>query len=268
MLQFEGGPLSRLLDTQPVVAAAEGYVRIRVRVPEAYLLLSALDATRPGLLVLDDAGRRGDCIPLPGMGAPDIGPDEVAKRLRAARDAPALERFRARVAGGDAAAFVAALGAREGVSSVRLEQGVLHGAAAAGKASPGSLVALARSHGVELTVEHPVPVRAETPPAAAWYAGDGEAWVPAHALDPAEASDLEAREFALPGVSKGGPGARVAAAPLAVPGVLAVFPDLFADAERVVARKGAVDWTAVEKAFADAGCEARPPPDPPLSKGG
>ena len=53
-----------------MVKASAAFVRIRIRVPEAYLLIRPLDTSRPGLLVLDADGRRVDSIALPGMGAP------------------------------------------------------------------------------------------------------------------------------------------------------------------------------------------------------
>ena len=82
-----------------MVAAAKGYVTIRIRVPEAYLLMGQYETSRPGLLILDADGRRVDSIPLPGMGAPQIGPAKLAARLRTAMKSPALESMRASLKG-------------------------------------------------------------------------------------------------------------------------------------------------------------------------
>ena len=76
-----------------MVKAGGNYVRIRIRVPEAYLLLRPYETTRPGLLVLDADARRVDSIPLPGMGAPRIDSATIAKRLNAARTKAAVETW-------------------------------------------------------------------------------------------------------------------------------------------------------------------------------
>jgi hypothetical protein len=186
-------------------------VRIKIRVPAGYLLVKPYDTTRPALLVLDAEGRRVDSIKLLGA-----KPAEVAERLRAARIAPAQERF---VVSKDN-------GARQ----------VLTGPV--GKHTPDTLLEQG------YTIHEPVPVVV-----------DGKTRYVARLLVSA-GDDLESRTFALPGVPKGARGCRVALAPLAVDGVVSVFPDIFAEKQRVVARKG-TDWKKVRAAFADEGCTPR-----------
>ena len=62
--------------------------RVKVRVPEGYLIVGPYRTTRPALLVIDAYGRRVDSIRLSAANAAD-----VAKRLRAALETPAIEHW-------------------------------------------------------------------------------------------------------------------------------------------------------------------------------
>jgi hypothetical protein len=186
-------------------------VRIKIKVPEGYLLVKPYDTTRPALLVLDAAGRRVDSIKLLGA-----KPAEVAARLRAAADAPAQDRFVVTKDGGAPKTITAPVG----------------------RHTPAALVKQG------YTIHEPVPVVV-----------DGKTRYVARLLVTA-GDGLESRSFALPGIPKGARGCRVAMAPLAVEGVVSVFPDVFAEKQRVVARKG-TDWNKVCAAFAEAGCAPR-----------
>lgn len=212
-------------------------MRLLVRVPEAYALLGPFDATRPGLLVIDGCGRRVDVIDL----AKEADPAAIAKRLEAAATAPALERIR--VTAEDPAALLreveGARGTREAVATGREVRIV----AEAGAAFPVLLRAKA-------VFEDPVEI---ADAAGAWHAEKGRAYVPRVMLDPAwKNPSLETRTIAIKGVGRGPPAARVPFAAMKVPGVLAAVPDFEEETLAVVARAGAVDWAAVEKAVAAA----------------
>ena len=87
----------------------------------------------------------------------------------------------------------------------------------------------------------------------AWYAEDGRAYVPRIFLDPAwRIASLESRTIDIKGVGKGPPAAPVPLAALRVVGVLTAVPDFEKEMLTVVARKGDVDWEAVEKSVAAA----------------
>ena len=73
-----------------MIRAAQPYVRIMVRVPEAYHLVREFEAIRPGLLVLDADGRDIDSLPL--TGAPK--PEDVAQWLLEMGEETPLERFK------------------------------------------------------------------------------------------------------------------------------------------------------------------------------
>lgn len=235
--------------------------------------------------MLDADGRRVDSIPLPGMGAANIDPATLAKRLRTAKTAPAIESVRATLEGSDGciAKVRRDVAALDGVTSVDFTAGVLSIKGRAGSLQPKKLVRLAKGHVVELTFQEPVrvnfdstgdasprgPAAAIAKVAGAWYVEQGpalQAYVTRPLLSPKElaraggsyAPDVEARRFELPGIPKGGAGCRVALAPLRVPGVLAIFADLFHDRQTVVGRKGTVSWADVTKAFEGAGCRAKP----------
>lgn len=250
---------------------------IRIRVPEAYLILRQYETSRPGLLILDADGRRVDSIPLPGMGAPQIEPARLAARLETARKSPARESMRASLKGSVHCMEKVRrdLSALPGVRSVVLSKGVLRLKADAGSLSPQRLKTIATGHVVTATMQEPVAVNfmAKPPKAIAdvagvWYAEGTRAYVTRLLLDPkalAEAGDslvpdIEARAFQLTGLPKGGAACRVALAPLKVPGVLAIFADVFHDRQVVVGRKGEVSWPAVVEAFDGTGCKARREP--------
>jgi len=263
-----------------VVAATKGFVTIRVRVPEAYLLLQRYETGRPALLILDADGRRVDAIPLPGMGAADIEASELAKRLRAARQSPATEYLRASLKG---RVHCMAKVRRDllllpGVRSVVLDKDVITLKADVGSVPPGRLLKIAGGHIVTATMQEPVAVNfmAQPPKAIAdvagvWYVEGTRAYVTRLLLDPktlAQAgdrpipdADIEARTFLLTGLPKGGAACRVALAPMKVAGVLTIFADVFHDRQVVVGRKGEVSWPAVVEAFGAAGCKARREPD-------
>ena len=230
-------------------------MRIRIRVPEAYLLLFGFDAKRPGLLVLDPDGRRVAGIDLPGMGGAPVDPTLIADLLDAAATDPPVEMLRVAVKG-DVGALREALEELESVEGTTLRGDVLRIAVSQGGLAPVKVDALAGKLEIQLTWRSPIavlPVAAKTP--GSWYATPQWSWVVPELLDPeALPPDLEARSYRLRGISKGGTGSRVAQAPLRLPGVVAVVPDIFGEKQAVVGRKGKVDWKAVRKAFEQAGC--------------
>ena len=201
-----------------MVAAASGFVRIKIRVPEGYLIVGPYQTTRPALLVIDADGRRVGSFKLLRAEAASL-----AQQLRGAKTAPALERW-------------------------ELQKGEKRWVV---NAKPGY------TPPKDATVLHPIAVTSVKPLPGAWARKENLQFVPrllVHALD---GTDLEAKTFLLPKVSKGPPGARVAMAPLKVKGVLSVFPDIWGDTQVVVGRKGKVDWKQVTAAFTAAGCAAR-----------
>lgn len=242
-------------------------MRILIRVPEAYLLLSPLSAKRPGLVVLDADARRVIAIDLPNDAA------AIAKQLKAAVDAQTyvgIETFRMTIKG-DSGAFRRAVDDLDAVEETSRTRGEFRVAVSKGDLNPTRLEALARKHKVEIQWRNPVPVALAKPAAksrnplkalpGAWYTSATHGYVADLLLSPrvykAVVSDLDARVYKLPGVSKGGGGAAVARAPLNVAGVLAVFPDIFGGSELVVGRKGKVSWADVQKAFKRAGVSAK-----------
>ena len=142
--------------------------------------------------------------------------------------------------------------------------GILTFESMAGGAVPAQIRKLAKTHGVAFDFIEPVPVGVPAAVAGSnapgiWYAEPKRIYVTRLFLLPKhfKGGDLEMRTFRLPGIPKGGGGARVAAAPLATPGVLAIFADIFNDRGLVVARKGKVDWKAVAQAFRATGVEPK-----------
>ncbi|MHC4550002.1 MAG: hypothetical protein ACYTEZ_14615 [Planctomycetota bacterium] len=231
-------------------------MRILVRVPEAYLLLFPLDTVRPGLLVLDADGRRAASLALAGK---TMDPALLAQLLRDARTEEPVELFRLEVTKGSVPALRAAIEELEGVEGTALRQQVLRVAVTKGAVPPARLDQLARKHEIELRWQSPVAVRrpAQKRPGL-WYGSGERVHVAPLLLHPAALPpDLEARRYRLPGIPKGGAGARVAAAPLGVPGVVSVLPDIFAEQQTVIGRKGHIRWKEVEAAFRQAGCAAQ-----------
>jgi len=212
-----------------VTKIANRFVKIKIRVPEGYLLVRMYDTTRPALLVLDADGRRIDSIKLLGA-----KPADVAARLKVALNAPAEERFI--LSGPDASKIGGQKAGDRWI--VRAPQG---------KYTPAALKARG------FTIHHPVPVKQTKAGPGTWFTRGETRYVARLLLR--EGENLEAKTFALPGVPKGGSGARVARAPFQVDGVVSVFPDIFAEWEIVVARKG-IDWGKVRKAFARTGVTA------------
>ena len=239
--------MERLADKR-IVDAAAAFVRILIRVPEAYVLLRPYETTRPGFLVLDADGRRVDSIDLRAV----TDAEEIARRLTKAATAPAKERFLVRFAEPNAAKALQKKLRQEKVSSKRLGR-MLEFRVAAGGLDPRSL-------GETATVVEPVTVRGEglIRAAGTWYSGEDRIYVASLLLDPKLGGDLEARRFDLPGVGQGPPAARVPLAVQPLPGVLSVFPDLFGERITVVGRKGATSWNDVVAAMEGAGATVRP----------
>ncbi len=238
--------------------------------------------------MLDADGRRVGALSLDGAQGGTNDPGAVAKWLREAAKAPALERFGIRVAakpdGAGVAALLEALRKFPGVESAAApKEGGLLVTAKPGALSPAALLDLAAAAGVVVDLLEPVPVAfapaAEADPlpverslagiAGVWYAGaEGKglrAWVARLLLDPGALEkaapgygvDVEARRYAIPGASLGPPGARIAAAVRAVPGVLSVTPALAAGTLTVTGRKGTADWPGVLAALRGVVPEAR-----------
>ncbi len=141
-MQFESGQLSELLDTKEIVDAADPYVRILIKVPEAYLLLFPLATSRPGLLVLDADARRVHSIALPGQRAlRQAGSgvknqaQAIAKLLGAVEDYPAVEMFRVTIVGKDAA-FREAVDELDAVEETAFQKGVFRIAVSDGELPP------------------------------------------------------------------------------------------------------------------------------------
>ncbi len=216
--------------------AAKGYVTQLIRVPEAYLLLRRFDTTRPGLLILDADGRRVDSIDLRPALRGELEPEAVAKRLSAAKTKTPTERFWLKTDDPTASLEVA------GAQSVRKIGNYGLVIAEPGRVRPEELVKKAKGW----TLIDPVPVTVK----------EKRVFVSRTLLSPdrfGDDSDVEFRVFDLPQVPKGPSGARVAAAPLNLPGVLGVTPNFALDEELVVGRKGEVDWELVLEAFRAAG---------------
>jgi len=272
---LESGPLSEVLDAQPVREAAEPFARVLVRVPEAYPLLGPFEATRPGLLVLDADGRRVDARAL----KEGDDPAEVATWIRRALEAPARERFRLRVrpgpGEGTAAGFAAAAAKAPGVLRAEAKGEEVEVLAKSGELPPEALARLAAAAKVQVEILEPVPValapgkdadpiaasRGLARAAGTWYVAEEKerlrAFVTRLLLDPAvlrkaapaHEPDVEARRYAIPGVSPGPPGMKVAQAVQALPGVLAVVPDLAVESVTVVGRRGEAAWASVLEAL-------------------
>ena len=224
------------------------FVRLLVRVPEAYALLEPFDAKRPGLLVLDGDGRRVEMIDLSDV----TDRAEIATRLEKAATAPALERIRVSI-DGEPGLFPATLKGLKGIRDVGVRGRELTIAAEPGAASP----ALVREKAGEMSVRFEDPVElvlaGEEKAPGAWYSEDHCAYVPRVLVDPAwKIASLETRKIDVKGVGKGPRAMRVPFAAMKVPGVLSGVPDFEKETLTVVGRAGAVAWDAVEKAVAAA----------------
>ena len=238
--------------------------------------------------MLDADGRRVTSIDLNRALRDKWKPADVAKKLDEARKAPALEHVRLGVTGGSLSKFMKSVSELPGVRKAESDADGVTIVAEAGAARPDVLEELAASAKVQVEWDEPVVVdvmRKGAPldeDAVNWRAAPGvwysqratEALVRSltaraarvyvtrllldppgiDALHPRVSARLEMRTFDILNVPKGGLGARVAAAPLAVEGVLAVRPDIFGDTEIVIGREGMVDWDKVLAAFREAGC--------------
>jgi len=259
--------------------AAAAYQRLLIRVPEAYLLLRHYETIRPGLLVLDADGRRVTSIDLNRALREQWKPADVAKKLDEARTAPALAHIRLKIDGGEKE-FREAVAKLPGIRKAVVDTRGFAIVAEHGKLTPERIAQISAKTKTKVTWVEPVRVRLDRAQgssdviaaAGLWHvtptgkgvAAPGELWghvyVTRLLLDKPQmevggfAADLEMRTFDILDVPKGGLGARVAAAPLKVEGVLAVRPDIFGDTEIVIGRKGAVDWEEVLAAFREAGC--------------
>ncbi len=207
--------------------------------PEAYLLLRRFDTSRPGFLILDADGRRVDSIDLAPALRGALKPEAVAKRLNAAKTKAPTERFWLKTDNPKATLDVA------GAQSVKRIGNTSLVIAAPGKVRPEDLVEKAKGW----TLIDPVPVTVNKK----------RTFVSRTLLSPdrfGADSDVEFRIFDLPQVPKSASGARVARAPLNLPGVLSVAPNFALDEELVAGRKGEVDWERVLKAFRATGVQA------------
>lgn len=228
--------------------ASYPFVRLLVRVPEAYALLGPFDAKRPGLLVLDGDGRRVEMIDLSDV----TDRAEIATRLEKAATAPAIERVRVSI-DGDAGLLPATLKGLKGIRDVGVRGRELIITAEPGAASPAVLREKAGK--LALRFEDPVDLAlaGEEQAPGAWYAEDHRAYVPRVLIDPAwKIASLETRKIDVKGVGKGPRAMLVPFAAMKVPGVLSAVPDFEEETLTVVGRVGAVDWAVVEKAVAAA----------------
>ena len=197
----------------------------------------------------------------------------IAKQLRAMVDPEIYEpyeMFRMTLRGQDAA-FREAVEELDAVEETKLQRGEFRVSVSKGELHPQKLEELARKHKVQILWRNPVPVALIAPAdksrdalkglPGAWYTSAKSGYVADVLLDPgvfkASVSDLDARVFTLPGISKGGGGAVVARAPLKIAGVLSVFPDIFGASQLVVGRKGKIRWADVKSAFKQAGVNAK-----------
>jgi len=263
-----------------VVQAARAYVRVLIRVPDAYLILARIESTRPGLLVLDAEGRRVDSISLLDR---ELTPAKLAGWLKRARTAPARERWTLRLRGGAETrrqAFLREMEKTPGVEEIRAirRRDEVRISLAPGSLHPERL--LARAFERELDPELLEPVRVTLKPVenrngsacpspapsvpGAWYASAGppaRIYLPGLLLDPAtietaapgHVADAIALDFRFTRIPKNAAGYRVAAAPLRLRGVLAVIPDIIGQRERVVVRRGEIAPDAIVEAFEMAG---------------
>ncbi|MHC4601495.1 MAG: hypothetical protein ACYS47_21080, partial [Planctomycetota bacterium] len=155
--------LSKILTHPDVLKAAESYVRILIRVPEAYLLLPFYGVTRPGLMVVDADGRKVSFLKLvAGQGGSE--PEKVAEWLAESLKGKPRERFTFRITSAldDAEKdFLGTLGKIEGVHAVEMKRGTVVVTADPGILTPEKLLAPVEERGLALLLLDPVPVRFE-----------------------------------------------------------------------------------------------------------
>jgi len=228
------------------VRATQPFVRLLVRVPEAYALLEPFEASRPGLLVLDADGRRVEMIDLAAV----TDRAEIATRLEKAATAPAVERIRVSLDGA-AGLLPSTLKGVKGIRDVGVRGRELIITAEPGAAVPAVLREKADKLALRFEDPAEVTLSGDEQAPGAWYVEAGRAYVPRVLVDAAwKIASLETRTIDLEGVGKGPRAARVPFAALAVAGVLTAVPDFEQETLTVVARKEDVDWDAVEKAVA------------------
>lgn len=269
--------------------AAEPFVRVLVRVPEAYLLLKPYDSSRPGLLVMDANGRRVDALSLSPVLTDELKPAEIAKWLSEALRTPPRERIRFRIEKGAGDAVEKLLGdLREAWKAELVRDGDVvtfdtpRTRLDIDRWSATRVLNRARRSGVEVVIEDPVRVALTvTGPemtlpelqALLGIAGlrkysrqESAVFVSELLLHPRAirdavprlALDVEAKLYDFELIPKGAKGASVAAAPLKVKGVLTVFPDVDNDEVTVVMRPG-TDDAAIRDQFELGGARPEPP---------
>ena len=153
-----------------------------------------------------------------------------------------------------------ALTATAGVSGVEEVRGSLIVRAKVGALTPAKLATLAAKRKVKAELIDPWPVDVSdveraSPGPGVWFGGEKRVWVTKTLLDPTAIETqvgLRARDFEFEEISASPTGLRQFSAPLAIPHVLSVFPDLDGYRVRVVAGKD-VDWKAVARSFESAG---------------
>lgn len=240
-----------MFDSEAVRTAAASYVRVLIRVPEAYLLLRRFDTTRPGLLVLDADGRRVGSLDLSPVLRGELSAKDVAAWLDTASEKAPRERF------------VIEGGGAEFRKTVALVEGVEIGAntidAPVGALPPSRLLAMAKAAGGAFRIRDPVAVPLTGEPTrkfGIWYSEEKprRVWIPRLLAHPdGLPGDLVRKPFDFETISTSASGYRALAAPLSVDGVVTVFPDLDEKKVTVVARRGKVDWEQVAATFGKAG---------------
>jgi hypothetical protein len=276
-MDFGGGSLSTLLRDEKVRDAAEPFVRVLVRVPEAYLLLKPYEATRPGLLVLDADGRRVASVSLEDE--PDA--EEVAREIRQAREAPSVERFVLRGDPDGVARLAKRLASLDGVESAEtLEGGRLEVRVASGALPPQRLAEALKAAESDAETLDPVPVGVEASEGAdlakacgrvpgCWYVAESPkpvAWVCRWLLHPDAlkaqglGGDVVVERYSFDVLPKGVGAVRFLKLSVEHPGALSVIPRVSEDSIEVVGRRGELEPATLKAAFEEAGLKTKPPP--------
>lgn len=266
------GPLAQILDEDEVHTAAEPFVRLLIKDPEAGLFERGMDTRWPSLLVLDPDGRRVDALQFVPQVPRMVGPARVAEFLADAAEATPEERFEATVDGPEEVidALVERLSALPGVRRARLVRGRLLVRAKPSGLPPHTLLSLIEeAEGVTGDVVEPVRIRLagwtddaldvrratrwlEQVPGV-WYvehpgkpgARRIDVWMPNHMLEPEAltraargwSADATTETFQFAALPEGREAAATAARLYDLPGVLAVHADLFDRRMRVVVRR-------------------------------
>jgi len=270
------GPLADLLNEPPVIAAAEGYVRILIRVPEAYLILRPFETTRPGLLVLDADARRVASFPLRGLGGTPSA-KEIVKALDAARTQEPTERLLLKMPADEADAFAKTITTWKGVHRAEsLPGGYVEVRMRPGAVAPARALAAGKAKKIQVACVDPVRVDVQAARKDVEVAGAlaalsgvrfrakgaasaGTIWVSRWLLHPDALAavgltpDVVSQRYTFTDLPRGGGAVRHLRLPFAVHGVLAVVPDVFHDAIDVVGRKGLFDGADLKQRFEKAG---------------